>query len=67
MAFCAMHGLTQRRRELEAAGEFDYVERKPKASGSARTIRAPRSAWSGAAKGRGRGGELPAPAPLERA
>ncbi len=40
MAFCAMHGLTQRRRELEAAGEFDYVERKPKASGSARTIRA---------------------------
>jgi hypothetical protein len=40
MAFCAMHGLTQRRRELEAAGEFDYVERKPKASGSARAIRA---------------------------
>ena len=25
MAFCAMHGVTQRRRELAAVGEFDYV------------------------------------------
>jgi len=31
MVFCGMHGLTQRRRELEAAGEFRYVERKPQA------------------------------------
>lgn len=30
MAFCAMHGLTQRRRELETAGEFPYVPRPPR-------------------------------------
>jgi hypothetical protein len=31
MVFSAMHGLTQRRRELEAVGEFRYVPRPPKA------------------------------------
>ncbi len=30
MVFCIMHGLTQRRRELEAIGEFDFVERPKK-------------------------------------
>jgi hypothetical protein len=29
MVFAAMHGLTYRRRELEAAGEFQYVPRPP--------------------------------------
>jgi hypothetical protein len=32
MVFCAMHGLTQRRRELEATGDFDYVPRPKKKS-----------------------------------
>lgn len=30
MVFCIMHGLTQRRRELEAVGEFDFVPRPKK-------------------------------------
>jgi hypothetical protein len=33
MVFCAMHGLTQRRRELEAAGQFDHADDRPKRRG----------------------------------
>jgi hypothetical protein len=30
MVFCAMHGLTQRRRELEATDKFLYIPRPPR-------------------------------------
>jgi hypothetical protein len=41
MVFAAMHGLTQRRRELEAAGEFQSVPRPPVPQQRAQAIPAP--------------------------
>lgn len=40
MVFCAMHGLTQRRHELAAAGEFDHADDRPKRRGWSKKLAA---------------------------